>query len=116
MAGVSATNSAGAKRHIQKRCHPEPVEGSVEWAGSDGLRGPRANDRLLPTPHQTGQAVFPHPAFRVPFSGSGITDGVCGQFIESIGLVQFPSRPACESPGGVAVLAPQPLSETVGDE
>src|SRR5690606_25665174 len=23
-----------------------------------------------PAPHQTGQAVFPHPAFRVPFLGS----------------------------------------------
>jgi hypothetical protein len=34
--------------------------------GSDGVRGREANDRLLPAPHQTGQAVFPHPAFRVP--------------------------------------------------
>ena len=32
------------------------------------MRSPRANDRLLPAPHQTGQAVFPHPAFRVPLS------------------------------------------------
>ena len=31
------------------------------------MRGIFANDRLLPAPHQTGQAVFPHPAFRIPF-------------------------------------------------
>jgi hypothetical protein len=29
-----------------------------------------ANDRLLAASHQTGQAVFPHPAFRVPLSQS----------------------------------------------
>jgi hypothetical protein len=31
------------------------------------LRGFAPNDRMTPAPHQTGQAVFPHPAFRVPF-------------------------------------------------
>ena len=33
------------------------------------MRGFAPNDRQAPAPHQTGQAVFPHPAFRVPFLG-----------------------------------------------
>jgi hypothetical protein len=36
------------------------------------MRGFAPNDRLTPAPHQTGQAVFPHPAFRVPFIGLAI--------------------------------------------
>jgi hypothetical protein len=37
------------------------------------IERPEANDRLLPTPHQTGRAVFPHPAFRVPFLGGAMS-------------------------------------------
>lgn len=37
----------------------------------------KANDRLAPASHQTGQAVFPHPAFRVSFHHSTFSLRFC---------------------------------------
>ena len=70
----------------------------------------------VPAPHQTGRAVFPHPAFRVSVNVRIVLRQFGRYSVESIIAYELRVRPAFIFPRGIPVLAPEPLPQPMVDE